>query len=540
MSDSYFIKRGENISGPFTLKKLQKALSDKKLKANDELSTSNDGPWERLSVLHKDIRAGKHPHFAESPVNDDSDVGHAGPWTATREIPQLKFEPPAATQQALPTVPQSESIVSAEEHQPSITSSAVSEAESIKAPTRRGVWVLLLVVSGFFSLASGFGILDNLGAFESQAVRDAVAESDRLEAEFNDNYESNARGARNAMYDVTGKSGGLVGAVEDLRDTVDDAANSAYVETQQEEIRQRREADESRRNGYLSRSVPLFLLAFPAFCFSVFKLVAPRYQRSPSRSDVAVSKRDLGTEDEPSQTPNVQLSATSTPEEAMGNAQQSPSRRNPKIIGGGIALAFLIAIIGFAATNGSSKPKRPEQLDKAVIAIEISRDTALTKEQFVKKLHELETQIEMARINGHDVVPYEQILNIYHLARIFRELSLAEHMEPFILTRTLDTAPGDFFYRHFYIAITPDRSPNRSFYSAEAPTLDDATYIDLETIILTADTPGYSQYCVEYDHEPSLRYLLVPFDLYGIIRDTAEVAFSQIGQAPQPEADQGK
>ena len=69
MSDSYFIKRGENINGPFTLKKLQKALSDKKLKANDELSTSNDGPWERLSVLHKDIRAGKHP------LNADAQVG---------------------------------------------------------------------------------------------------------------------------------------------------------------------------------------------------------------------------------------------------------------------------------------------------------------------------------------------------------------------------------------------------------------------------------------------------------------------------------
>ncbi len=73
MADSYFIKRGENINGPFTLKKLQKALSDKKLKANDQLAISNQGPWERLSSVHKDIKAGKHPFVAdEAPVDAES------------------------------------------------------------------------------------------------------------------------------------------------------------------------------------------------------------------------------------------------------------------------------------------------------------------------------------------------------------------------------------------------------------------------------------------------------------------------------------
>jgi hypothetical protein len=70
MADSYFIKRGESINGPFTLKKLQKALSDKKLKANDQLSISNQGPWERISSLHKDIKAGKHPFVADEAAVD--------------------------------------------------------------------------------------------------------------------------------------------------------------------------------------------------------------------------------------------------------------------------------------------------------------------------------------------------------------------------------------------------------------------------------------------------------------------------------------
>jgi hypothetical protein len=73
MGDTYFIKRGETINGPFTLKKLQKALSDKKLKANDQLAISNQGPWERLSSVHKDIKAGKHPFVAdEEPVDAES------------------------------------------------------------------------------------------------------------------------------------------------------------------------------------------------------------------------------------------------------------------------------------------------------------------------------------------------------------------------------------------------------------------------------------------------------------------------------------
>jgi len=107
MSETYFIKRGESINGPFTLKKLQKALSDKKLKANDELSTSNDGPWERLSAVHKDIKAGKHPHVVqEAPVNAEDIMDE---WTTddqpapVKPPPEVEGSPPQADSYSLPS-----------------------------------------------------------------------------------------------------------------------------------------------------------------------------------------------------------------------------------------------------------------------------------------------------------------------------------------------------------------------------------------------------------------------------------------------------
>ena len=38
---------------------IRKVLEEKKLKANDLLSLSSDGPWERVSAVHKEIRSGR-------------------------------------------------------------------------------------------------------------------------------------------------------------------------------------------------------------------------------------------------------------------------------------------------------------------------------------------------------------------------------------------------------------------------------------------------------------------------------------------------
>ena len=59
MAQRYFVKRGETVKGPFSLEKLQSLLAEKKLKGNDLVGASNDGPWERLAAVHKSIRTGQ-------------------------------------------------------------------------------------------------------------------------------------------------------------------------------------------------------------------------------------------------------------------------------------------------------------------------------------------------------------------------------------------------------------------------------------------------------------------------------------------------
>jgi hypothetical protein len=59
MAEQYFVKRGETVKGPFSLDKLQSLLGAKKLKANDLIGTSDGGPWERMTAVHKTIRAGQ-------------------------------------------------------------------------------------------------------------------------------------------------------------------------------------------------------------------------------------------------------------------------------------------------------------------------------------------------------------------------------------------------------------------------------------------------------------------------------------------------
>ena len=57
--EQYFLKRGDAVKGPFSSPKLQSLLAAKKLKANDLVGASNDGPWERMAAVHKSIRAGQ-------------------------------------------------------------------------------------------------------------------------------------------------------------------------------------------------------------------------------------------------------------------------------------------------------------------------------------------------------------------------------------------------------------------------------------------------------------------------------------------------
>ena len=71
MADQYFIKRGETVKGPFTIEKLQYLKKAKKLKADDGVSQSAEGPWDRLGAVYKSI-------LKEDRVDDyeDDDVSY--------------------------------------------------------------------------------------------------------------------------------------------------------------------------------------------------------------------------------------------------------------------------------------------------------------------------------------------------------------------------------------------------------------------------------------------------------------------------------
>ena len=59
MAERYFLKHGEAVDGPLSLKKLQESLAAKKFKSNDLVGVSDSGPWVRMATVHKAIRAGQ-------------------------------------------------------------------------------------------------------------------------------------------------------------------------------------------------------------------------------------------------------------------------------------------------------------------------------------------------------------------------------------------------------------------------------------------------------------------------------------------------
>ena len=52
---NYFIKRGEKIHGPFTVGQISSGIKSKKLTANDEVSVSENGPWNPLQDFYNTI-----------------------------------------------------------------------------------------------------------------------------------------------------------------------------------------------------------------------------------------------------------------------------------------------------------------------------------------------------------------------------------------------------------------------------------------------------------------------------------------------------
>jgi len=62
MAEQYFIKRGKTVKGPFTVEKLLALNNAKKLKANDGISQSTEGPWESISGSYKAKQSSEQPN----------------------------------------------------------------------------------------------------------------------------------------------------------------------------------------------------------------------------------------------------------------------------------------------------------------------------------------------------------------------------------------------------------------------------------------------------------------------------------------------
>lgn len=66
MTVQYFIKRKEKINGPFSLNQIQKAINSSQIKSQDQISVSEDGPWDGMKDVYKQILDGSYVHILES------------------------------------------------------------------------------------------------------------------------------------------------------------------------------------------------------------------------------------------------------------------------------------------------------------------------------------------------------------------------------------------------------------------------------------------------------------------------------------------
>ena len=66
MAQSVFLKRGDQVNGPMKLENAQALIQKKQLKADDQISQSGDGPWERLGDVYKLVLSGEWQKVSET------------------------------------------------------------------------------------------------------------------------------------------------------------------------------------------------------------------------------------------------------------------------------------------------------------------------------------------------------------------------------------------------------------------------------------------------------------------------------------------
>ena len=73
----FFVRREGSVRGPISLRKLQQLLADKKLKPTDLVRNGDEGPWHEMADVHKQIRAGEWPDYAQGRHDEPDDLSVA-------------------------------------------------------------------------------------------------------------------------------------------------------------------------------------------------------------------------------------------------------------------------------------------------------------------------------------------------------------------------------------------------------------------------------------------------------------------------------
>ena len=62
-----YLKRGEKVSGPFSLQHIRRLLKEHRLKANDLVAESKEGPWKRVAEVYKTLGADREKNSEPIP-----------------------------------------------------------------------------------------------------------------------------------------------------------------------------------------------------------------------------------------------------------------------------------------------------------------------------------------------------------------------------------------------------------------------------------------------------------------------------------------
>ena len=83
----FFIKRGNNLHGPYSESQIQSGVDTGKLKASDLISESSDGPWQSVDQFHAP-KVDEEAIAGDEPLTDD---GFFSQLPDMEEIPTTAF-----------------------------------------------------------------------------------------------------------------------------------------------------------------------------------------------------------------------------------------------------------------------------------------------------------------------------------------------------------------------------------------------------------------------------------------------------------------